>query len=442
MTIHSLTQRLALLSLLAALAACGGGSSAPAGPPPVPPPTLTTFTPSAGVVGSTVAISGTSFKGVTGVKFNGTPDPTFIVTFETQLMATVPVGATTGPITVTSATGVATSAASFTVTLPVPVITGFSPLVAPTGASVVITGTGFLGATQVDFNGALDPSFRVDNGTQITARVPPGTPYGPISVTTPGGRATSSAGFTLFVPPPPALTSFFPLSGPVGATVVLTGKGLSDVTSLTFAGIPDPTFRVDGPTQITATVPTGALSGRISVTSPTGPADTASAFTVTAGGLGRLTYVNPAPGPFQLVLNAALSTADHLVLDLVGPAATLGIGVSLTLSVDPAFASWATVSGQEYVANGQVFFLDADPRILQATVTGGTIQAVVAQKGLSSPRSLGGVLLRLALDRRPGTVGGVGTAVSFSADPARCRVLLGDGSLVPLAPSLGQLQFR
>lgn len=57
------------------------------------------------------------------------------------------------------------------------------------------TGTGFT-TSSVRFNG-LSSTFTVNSATQITATVPAGATTGPISVTTPGGTATSASNFTV-----------------------------------------------------------------------------------------------------------------------------------------------------------------------------------------------------------------------------------------------------
>ena len=64
-------------------------------------PTITTFTPGNGPVGTSVTISGTNFTGATAVTFNGST-ASFTVTSGTAIQATVPAGATTGPISVTT----------------------------------------------------------------------------------------------------------------------------------------------------------------------------------------------------------------------------------------------------------------------------------------------------------------------------------------------------
>ena len=59
---------------------------------------------------------------------------------------------------------------------------------------MTITGYNFTGATGVAFNGT-PATFTVVSDTQISTSVPSGATTGPISVTAPQGKATSSAGF-------------------------------------------------------------------------------------------------------------------------------------------------------------------------------------------------------------------------------------------------------
>ena len=83
----------------------GGGYAAP---------TLSSFTPTSAAVGATVTLTGTNFTGAGEVTFNGL-SAKFTVNSDTQVSTTVPSGATSGKIAVTTPGGTATSAASFTV---------------------------------------------------------------------------------------------------------------------------------------------------------------------------------------------------------------------------------------------------------------------------------------------------------------------------------------
>src|SRR5207245_1932867 len=145
---------------------------------------ITSFAPTSGAVGINVTISGTSFTGATAVAFNGV-SATFTVTSDTAIQTTVPSQATTGPVSVTTLGGTATSATNFLVA---PTITNFTPTSGPVGVSVTITGTTFIGATAVRFNGSA-AGFTVTSATAIQATVPAAATTGLLSVTTPGGTA-------------------------------------------------------------------------------------------------------------------------------------------------------------------------------------------------------------------------------------------------------------
>lgn len=103
----------------------GGGNNTPVGTitfTGLPaPPTITSFFPSSGPVGTTVSVRGTSihlFSGNFSVSFNGTPVTFFGpgVPSANDISVSVPVGATTGLITLTNANGGAVSATPFVVT--------------------------------------------------------------------------------------------------------------------------------------------------------------------------------------------------------------------------------------------------------------------------------------------------------------------------------------
>ena len=74
-----------------------------------------TFAPRSGPVGWPVSISGTGLTGTTAVTFNGVA-ATFTVDSDTHLTALVPVGASSGSISVTTPAGTSTSTESFAVT--------------------------------------------------------------------------------------------------------------------------------------------------------------------------------------------------------------------------------------------------------------------------------------------------------------------------------------
>ena len=159
---------------------------------------------------------------------------------------------------------------------------GLKPFVAlvPTagkvGKSIGILGQGFTGTKSVSFNGTA-AKFKVSSDTYLTATVPNGATTGFVTVKTPGGTLASNKVFRVS----PQIKLFNPTSGPVGTVVTITGFSLTGATKVTFGGVKATTFSVDSDNQITATVPTGAKTGKIAVTTPGGTATSKDVFTVT-----------------------------------------------------------------------------------------------------------------------------------------------------------------
>ena len=105
-----------------------------------------------------MTITGTGFTGATAVDFGATPATSVHVVSATQITATSPAEtAGTVDVTVTTAGGTsATSSADQFTYVAAPTVTGVSPAAGPLagGTAVTITGTGFTGATAVDFGTA------------------------------------------------------------------------------------------------------------------------------------------------------------------------------------------------------------------------------------------------------------------------------------------------
>jgi len=245
----------------------------------IQPPTVSSSNPTTGPIGTSVTVTGTNFTNISDVKFNGVSAVGFTVDTATQLRATVPSGATTGPISVTNVAGTGSSATNFAITF-VPSISAFDPASGAVGTPVTITGNNFTGATNVQFNG-IAATFTVDSNTQVRANVPSGATTGKISITNLDGTGQSTNDFTVIQPP--IISSFTPISGPPSTEVTVAGTNFSTATSVLFHGTPATSFVADSGTQLRATVPSGATTGPISITNPAGTILSATNFTVTTG---------------------------------------------------------------------------------------------------------------------------------------------------------------
>ena len=268
-----------------------GVSFAPVAPAAVP--TITSFTPTSGVANGsvTVTVTGTDFTGATAVTLNGVAITGFTVVNATTITFTVPAGATSGAIAVTTAGGTATSAASFTVTTPnaAPTIASLSPTSAGAGSgsfTLMVTGTNFVTGTVINFNGtALATTY--GSATQVSALVPAASlaTAGSFPVTAtnpaPGGGTSAAVNFTVTTPAP-TITSFTPTSG-LGngtVTVTVTGTNFTGATAVTLNGVAVTGFTVVNATTLTFTVPSTATNGVIAITTPGGTATSTASFLV------------------------------------------------------------------------------------------------------------------------------------------------------------------
>jgi len=210
------------------------------------------FSPTFGPTGTSVTITG--FTGATAVSFNGAT-ATFTEGPPGTLTTTVPAGASTGPITVTTPNnGSIVTTTRFTVT---PAINSFAPATGPVGTAVTITGTSFTGATAVSFGGKT-AVFSVSNSGTVTATVPFAAPTGSITVTTLDGTATSTANFTVTPGGPPFGLGATPSSqtvsagAPTGYTIVIQrSAGFADSLTFSVAGLPAATTATFSPNPTT-----------------------------------------------------------------------------------------------------------------------------------------------------------------------------------------------
>jgi hypothetical protein len=159
-------------------------------------PAITGFTPTSGITGSSVTITGTAFTGATAVKFDGLA-ASFTVSSSTQIEATVPNGAHAGTIAVTSPVKTGTSKTEFTPTLS---IVSFSPAKAAAGKTVTITGVGFDSGSTVSFGAIRASSVTRVSATKLQAVVPAEASTAAIRVTNssaPVGTVASATSFTV-----------------------------------------------------------------------------------------------------------------------------------------------------------------------------------------------------------------------------------------------------
>jgi hypothetical protein len=215
-----------------------------------------------------------------------------------------------------------------------PTISGFSPTSGPVGTPVTITGTGFTGATRVLF-GTVSATYSVMSDTTIDTTVPAGAVRGTISVHTPGGNVTSHNRFFKVTP---SMATISPSEGEVGTAVTITGSALTPSTVVTFNGTPA-TLNTVAYGQVTTTVPTGATTGPIKVTTRWGSVTSSGNFTVNQvfdvtnyGAAGNGTGDNTAA--FQAAIAAAQVAGSGSIVSVPAGTYTFSTGSPASIQID------------------------------------------------------------------------------------------------------------
>lgn len=255
-------------------------------------PIITAISPTSGVTGTVVTITGTGFGGTQGnstVTLNGTAG-TPTSWSATSITVAVPTNATTGNVVVT-VNGLSSNGLAFTV-LPRPSISSITPSSAGVGQSVTIAGANFgavQGTSTVTFNGvATAPTFWSD--TAIIAAVPTGATSGSVVITV-SGIASGGASFQVSQSTGPSIETTLPASGPIGISVTIKGSNfgaspgsvrftdyLNNVTEITpsAADWTDQAITVSVPV-----IPAGAATVAVVAGQPSNPAPFAVRPTIT-----------------------------------------------------------------------------------------------------------------------------------------------------------------
>lgn len=250
----------------------------------IPGPLIASFSPTSGTVGDVITINGSNLLTASAIHFGNTPAASFNVVSSNKIIAVVGEG-TSGSIHVTT-TGGETSSAGFDFIPPPPIITSFSPARTTAGSVITITGNFFDGATDVQFGGTPAVSFKVISNTQVQAIVGTGSD-GNISVTTGRGTGTA-AGFTII--PKITITSFSPVSGPIGTTVIIRGTNFSEAVAgnIVFFGGAKAKIISASSTTLTVVVPPGATYVPVTVTTSSQTVAADRPFVVTFPGGGTI----------------------------------------------------------------------------------------------------------------------------------------------------------
>lgn len=217
-------------------------------------------------------------------------------------------------------------------------------------------------------------------------------------------------------------------------SATVTGTTRTDVSWSVGGGDSRGTITKDG----MYTAPAAAGRFTVVATATSHPTKQASAVVTVPAATSGFTYEDPTGDGWKLVKNAALSTANRLVLNLVAPAGQMSRGVDLNLTADAPRASWAKLAGgdSQYALNN-VFDLGSGPQLFKSTAKDSDLSVGVFQKGTAAPAaSLTSAVLTVAVDLKTGPTlpaGAVRLAVS------KAHSLSDAGTLEPIDVAVGTL---
>jgi hypothetical protein len=247
-------------------------------------PTVTKVEPPEGPTagGNTVTIEGTSLENAEEVKFgaNGIDDEDFISNTDTEIEVEAPPHAAgTVDVRVVTAGGESpnTAADDYTyVTAGVPTVTKLEPSEGPIagGNTVIVTGTGFTGATEVKFGTTPGTGLEVKSPTEIKVTAPAHTAGTvDVRVLTPGGESANTSADNYTYVAVPVITKVEPNKGPTsgGNLVTITGINLGKAKEIKFGTTP-------------AGAPKSNTNAKIEVEAPAHAVGLVDVRVVTAGG--------------------------------------------------------------------------------------------------------------------------------------------------------------
>jgi len=292
------------------------------------------FSPEHGAAGVPVTVWGQGFSTTASsnaLSFNGTAA---VVTSATanQLQATVPSGATTGPVSVTVGSATATSLTNFTIddTGLAPSLTSVSPTIGAAGTVVTLTGTHLdptPGATTVTLNSvALVPTTVTD--TSITFTTPANLGSGRFVVTTPYGQASAGTDYTTIAPDFSSFT--------INSERITVGGSAVSVSEPSDSGVEELLFDASAGEWLTlqgSGIPSG-MSAEVEIYDPRG---------LVIGPQDYLSINSPSATLLQM---PATGTYTMVIWPDQKATFSVSLGVDAQLAVNTPYAFATTVKGQ------------------------------------------------------------------------------------------------
>ena len=227
-------------------------------------PNITSVTPTTGVAGTQVTVTGSGFGATqgSGKVWLGSTYGVVVSWSDTQVVATIASGAKSGTVQVLQG-GVWSNSVNLTVVTPN--ITSVTPTTGVAGTQITIAGSGF-GATQGSGKVWLGSTYGVVvswSDAQVVATIASGAKSGTVQVLQ-GGVWSNSVNLTVVTP---NITSVTPTTGVAGTQITIAGSGFGATqgSGKVWLGSTYGVVVSWSDAQVVATIASGAKSGTVQV---------------------------------------------------------------------------------------------------------------------------------------------------------------------------------
>lgn len=223
-------------------------------------PTISGVSPNPAKNGSDITVSGADLDLITKATFGGGKNGQLKGGSGTQITVGVPIDATEGAVTFTTAAG--KTVASGALTLVKPVISSIAPLSVQFNAEITISGADLDLAAKVKFSGNQEVTVSGATATEIKVAVPVGTESGPITLVTTNGTEVSSGQSLTILPSTSATITSMPAMAKPGQMIDIVGVNLDEITEVVFpVGVSATMFGQKTATLIQVVVPLAVKKG-------------------------------------------------------------------------------------------------------------------------------------------------------------------------------------
>ncbi|WP_075590943.1 glycan-binding surface protein [Labilibacter marinus] len=222
-------------------------------------PTLTAIAPNPVKASSDLTITGTDLDLVTSITFGGDLEVEEFEEDGSTIVVEVPESAMDGKVMLNLASGLMVTSSDDLVMV-VPTLS-VSPTTIKNGGTLTVTGENLDLISEVQFAGeAMGTIEAGGSATEIMVTVPDAALTGEVVFKTKASKSVSGGELTLVNP---VITSFAPSSAKPNTDVVISGTDLDLVKKVIFAGDIEGAIISKLETDLTVTIPVGAITGAI-----------------------------------------------------------------------------------------------------------------------------------------------------------------------------------